>query len=303
MIQQMLARIGGSRLVLLLALIALGFAVGIALRQRGTGAGDADTGSQTAANDPLSALEARTREATGDASAWAALGQGYFDSGRFADAVRAFERAARLAPQTAMFRSSLGEARVMASEHDPMPDAARKDFEDALSLDPKDPRARYFMAVARDLAGDHAGAIDDWVALLADTPAGAPWETDLRRTIEQVAKINRIDLGDRLETVTRPTPELPIAARAIPGPSAQDLRNASSLPPTQQHEMAQAMVARLEARLKSNPANPEGWIMLIRSRVTLGEPGKAHQALRDALAANPANAVMIRQQAVLLGVH
>lgn len=293
-----------SRLILGLAVVALGFAVAQAVKNRGSG-GEAEApaaGASAPSADPVATLEARTRDRPDDASAWAALGGGLFDAGRFAESITAYEKATALASGTASFWSSLGEARVMASSTDPMPDAARAAFEKALAQDPKDPRARYFMAVARDLSGDHKGAIDDWLALLADTPPGAPWEADLRRTIEQVARINKVDVSGRLAATRQPEPQLPLAARGIPGPSAQDLRAASALPPSEQRQMAEGMVSRLEARLKDNPANVDGWIMLIRSRVTLGEPDKAKQALTDAVAANPASAGLIREQASLLGV-
>jgi cytochrome c-type biogenesis protein CcmH len=42
--------------------------------------------------------------------------------------------------------------------------------------------------------------------------------------------------------------------------------------------------------------------MLIRSRATLGQPDKAAQALRDAVAANPGQAARLRQEAGVLGV-
>ncbi|MCX7863898.1 MAG: hypothetical protein N2423_02495, partial [Novosphingobium sp.] len=66
--------------------------------------------------------------------------------------------------------------------------------------------------------------------------------------------------------------------------------------------MAEDMVARLENRLKRDASNVDGWIMLIRSRVTLDQPDKARQALKDAVAANPARAAWIREQAAMLGV-
>jgi cytochrome c-type biogenesis protein CcmH len=43
-----------------------------------------------------------------------------------------------------------------------------------------------------------------------------------------------------------------------------------------------AMVAGLAARLKSNPADPEGWQRLIRAYVVLGDRDKAQAALGDA---------------------
>jgi cytochrome c-type biogenesis protein CcmH len=95
---------------------------------------------------------------------------------------------------------------------------------------------------------------------------------------------------------------MPVAARAIPGPNAQDIAAAGAIPPSQQREMAEGMVSRLEGRLKTQPNDTDGWIMLMRSRMTLGQPDKAGQALKDALAANPAQAAMLREQAGILGV-
>jgi cytochrome c-type biogenesis protein CcmH len=256
--------------------------------------------------DGLSGIEELERQAAAapqDAQLWRQLGQAYFDDGRFEDAVRANQRAAEQEPSRAELWSALGEAQVMASKTDPMPAAAAANFAHAISLDSKDPRARYFVAVEKDLAGDHRGAIEDWLALLADTPKGAVWETDLRRTIEQVGKINRMDVASRLAAVKQPEARLPATARGIPGPSAQDLTAASAIPPGEQRRMAEGMVSRLEARLGAEPGNLDGWIMLIRSRMTLDQPDKAAAALRDAVAANPAKADMLRQQAATLGVR
>lgn len=255
--------------------------------------------------DSLARLEAAARANPASVDAWQALGAAMFDMNRFADAAAAFEKAANLAPQTAVLWSALGEARVMASTRDPMPPAALDAFRKAAAIDPKDPRTRYFLAVKRDIDGDHAGAINDWFALLADTPAGAPWEADLRRTIEQVGQIHKIEVASRL-AATKPralTPdELPVAARAIPGPTRADMEAASQLPKGQQDAMINAMVAGLEDKLKANPANIDGWIMLMRSRMTLGESAKASAALKNAIAANPGAAPRLRAQAELLGV-
>jgi len=57
--------------------------------------------------------------------------------------------------------------------------------------------------------------------------------------------------------------------------------------------------------LKSNPNNAQGWIMLMRSRMQLGEQRKAAQALQDALAAfrnDGATSRQLREAAATLGV-
>ena len=45
-----------------------------------------------------------------------------------------------------------------------------------------------------------------------------------------------------------------------------------------------------------------GWIMLMRSRMTLGETVKASTALKKAIAANPTESARLAKEAQLLGV-
>ena len=294
-----------GKIALALAGFALTFAIGYSVSQNRSNSAAPATVSATQAAIPqsLEALEQKANASPTDAAAWQALGLGYFEQELFDDAVRAYAKAAVIDPARAILWSALGEARVMASRTDPMPAEAAANFARAVSLDPKDPRARYFLAVKKDIGGDHAGAIADWLTLLAETPADAPWRPDLVRTIEQVGKINRIDVAAKLAAVEIKPPPLPVAARAIPGPSAADLSAAASIPPREQNRMAEEMVARLEQRLASKPDNIDGWIMLMRSRMTLGQPDKATAALKSALAANPAQAGLLRQQADILGVR
>ncbi|WP_196795414.1 tetratricopeptide repeat protein [Sphingopyxis sp. MC1] len=295
-----------NRAILIAAFLLLAGAIGYAIWR--DSANNAAAPAPTAAASPdaqLAAIEERTRREPQSADAWMALGAARFDLGDYPGAAAAYEKSVAIAPESAGLWSALGEARVMASPRDPMPPAAAEAFDKAIALNPKDPRARYFMAVKKDIAGDHKGAIDEWFALLADTPQGAPWEADLRRTIEQVGAINKIDVAARL-AATQPralkADEMPVAARAIPGPSRADMEAASQLPKGQQDAMIAGMVDGLEAKLKANPADVDRWIMLMRSRMTLGETAKAAQALKDALAANPGAAPRLKAQAQMLGV-
>jgi cytochrome c-type biogenesis protein CcmH len=210
---------------------------------------------------------------------WRIVGWAYAEAGNAAEAAGAYRKAAAIEPGNAENWSSLGEALQTASPT-PVAEAAAA-FRKAIELDPRDPRARYFLAVQKDLGGDHKGAVDDWLALLKETPPGAPWEADLRRTIEQTAAKHRIDLAGRMPAAGATGS----AAAGIPGPSPEQLAAASSIPPSQQDAMIQQMLARLEARLKSNPRDEEGWIRLMRSRMVLGDKTEAQAALRSALAA------------------
>ncbi len=279
------------------ALIAAG-SIGYRLKVDGAKSqASAPAQSQAGAGEGIAELEARTKDNPENADAWQALGWAYFSAERYAEAAEAYRRATQLRPQSAALWASLGEALVLSSDREPMPAEALAAFRKAHELDDDDPRARYFLAVARDVAGDHEGAIEDWLDLLADTPRGAPWEADLRRTIERVGEANKIETAQRLADVKQPGPA------AAPGPTREQVEAAASMTPAQQRQMAEDMVGRLEARLQTEPGRVDGWLLLIRSRMSLGQPDKAKAALAAAIKANPGAADEIRAQARALGIE
>lgn len=302
---------GGRAGVLALGLGLAAVLAALALRGGSDEAEPPATATEAAQPGSIAALEARVAQNPEDGTAWQALGFARFGEGRYDGAAEAYAKAAALDSSSAVLWSALGEARVMASQRDPMPTSALEAFRKAAALDAKDPRARYFLAVNRDLGGDHRGALADWLALLRDTPPGAPWEADLVRTIEQVGKINKLETAPQLaaaDTARKaafPEAAAPAltAARAIPGPSQEQLQAASGMTPGQQREMAEGMVASLEAKLKANPSNVEGWAMLMRSRQSLGQTDRARKALADAKAANPGAAQRLDAEAGVLGLR
>lgn len=299
--------IAGSRRGVILLLVAALFVAGV-VAWRALDLPQDDMVAEAEGSLTIEQLRERAEAEPDVALGWQELGFALFERGEFADAAEAYGRAIKADPEQAVLWSALGEAMVMASERDPMPAAALEAFRKAYQLDPTDARTRYFLAVKRDLDGDHEGAIAEWLALLSDTPAGAPWESDLKRTIEQVGKINKIETDDRVAAAL--AMRSPMAAgpqltggAAIPGPSQEQLAAAGSISPEQQRDMADSMVERLEVRLAGDPANVEGWVMLMRSRMTLGQPDLAKRALDEAIAANPGAARRLRLEAEALGVR
>ena len=261
----------------------------------------------TAPNGPqdvgamISSLEAKLKADPNDAEGWRMLGWSFFQTQRYAEAAMAYKRATALRPDNADYWSSLGEALVTAGPGT-VPAEAKAAFDKAVALDPKDPRARYFIGVSKDMAGDHKGAIDDWFALLNDTPAGAPWEADVRRTIQAVGEKDKIEVATRLAALKPAAPAPGTAAAAIPGPNPDQMRAATQLPAGQQQAMIAGMVEGLAAKLKANPKNVEGWIMLMRSYTTLGRASDAGVAYRAAVAANPGAKAELDDAAKTLGV-
>jgi cytochrome c-type biogenesis protein CcmH len=192
---------------------------------------------------------------------WRVVGWAYAQAGRPGESAAAYRKAAAMEPGNAENWSSLGEALQVPSAT--LVPEARAAFAKALELEPRDPRARYFLAVQKDLAGDHRGAVDGWLDLLRDTPSGAPWESDLRQTIARTAAKHGIEVASRIRP---PTAARPAQAGSGPGgPTPEQVAALSALPPEQQAAMVEQMVARLESRLKSSPKDEDGWVRLIRS--------------------------------------
>ena len=310
---------GGKAGWILLGAAAVLAAGSIGYNVYDAGASEAQTAASADGELSIEELRAAAEASPNDAGPWSALGFAHFERGEFDESVAAYERAVEIDDSAAELWSALGEARVMATDAaeaaaNPLPDDAIAAFSKAVELDPSDPRARYFLAVKKDIDGDPEGAIASWLALLSDTPPGAPWENDVMRTIQQVGAINDIDVEQRLATVmeTR-APEVLLpgsgsaagdaAAPTLRGPSAQQVAEASQMRPSEQRDMAVGMVEGLEARLKDEPSNIDGWIMLMRSRMTLGEPERARAALNSAIAANPARAGELRSAAEQLGIR
>ncbi|OYW46685.1 MAG: hypothetical protein B7Z36_04635 [Novosphingobium sp. 12-63-9] len=264
-------------------------------------------------DDVIAKLEAKLKDKPDDAEGWRMLGWSYFQTERYAEAATALKQATKLDPEHAETFSFLGESLVLASnEEGHIPWDAKAAFDKALKLDPKDARARYFKAVAMDLGGQHRKAIAAWFALLEDTPKDAPYADDIREVIRNVGTKHKIDVEKRLAEAQFAPPANgmstdggAIAAAGIPGPSSDEIKAAQALPKGQQEAMIRGMVEGLQAKLEKNPANADGWIMLMRSRMQLGEPAKAGKALTDGLAAfrnDQASARKLREAAVTVGV-
>jgi cytochrome c-type biogenesis protein CcmH len=71
-------------------------------------------------------------------------------------------------------------------------------------------------------------------------------------------------------------------ASAAPAPGPAQTPKAATPPDHQQGAAIQSMVEQLAERLKKSGSDPDGWLMLTRSYLTLNEKDKATAAIRDA---------------------
>jgi cytochrome c-type biogenesis protein CcmH len=195
-------------------------------------------------------LQQLTRQRPADPQAWRYLAIAQGAAQNVPEAVRALRHATRLAPERADLWELLGEALVAEANGDVTAEA-RDAFREALRRDPTAPAARFHLARAQIAAGDKAGGIAAWRALLADLPASDPRRADL------IAAIN--------EAEGQP-------AAPKPGVSQGQLA------------MIQGMVEGLAQRLQANPDDPQGWVRLVRAYAVLGDKARLNKTLTQAKA-------------------
>ncbi|HEY2009322.1 MAG TPA: c-type cytochrome biogenesis protein CcmI [Rhizomicrobium sp.] len=242
----------------------------------------------------IAGLEARLQQNPKDAQGWQMLGWSYMRTGRPADAAKAYGHAVSLDPGNAEYLSAQGEAMVQSEGK--VSDDAAAIFRRAKKGDANDPRARYFLAIYRDQQGDHAGAMNDFVALLKSAPPDAPWAAQVRNYVEDLAKDQHIDISSRLP----PAPQ-----SGAPGPSSDQVAAAGQMSAADRQAMIHSMVDKLAGELKANPQDTGGWVRLMRARMVLGESDKAAEAYQDArkaFAGTPAAQAALQEAAKSLGV-
>ena len=209
----------------------------------------------------VAAVEARLAAKPDDGKGWAVIAPVYMRFERYADAAHAYAEALRLLGENPSRRAAYGEA-LVAAAGGVVTDEARQAFDRALTDQPGQPQARYYLALATEQDGKKASAIRDYQALLANSPPDAPW---------------RSVVSARLAALNGAPASAPDAA-AIP---------------EAQRPMIEGMVSKLATRLASNGGSIDEWSRLIRAYTVLHEGDKAKAALVDArkALASDANAV------------
>jgi len=219
-------------------------------------------------------LASRLQASPNDADGWRMLGWSYFETQKYPEAVAAYAKAVALSPRDAGYQSAYGEAQVKVAGDLVTPEAA-KAFRTALAADSQDERARLYLARLRAADGDPAGAVKDLFAILDTAAADSRTAPAVRKEIRRIASASGLDVSDRLP------PEAEAASAT--GPTTADVAAAQQLPAEDQQAMISGMVGRLEARLAASPRDVDGWIMLMRSRKTLGQDAMAIAARDKAL--------------------
>lgn len=194
-----------------------------------------------------------------DAAGWEVILPSYNAMARYDDAARAMRQIIRLKGGSAEQYADLAEILVF-SGNGLVPADGMAAARDALKLDPKNSKARYYEALGLSQDNQHAAALAAFENLLADAPADAPWRAAVEKQIANLKNPKAVQ----------------------PGPSQQQVQDAAGMNAGDQEAMIRSMVDGLAAKLEADPNNLDGWLRLIRARVVLKEPDAAQAALEKA---------------------
>jgi cytochrome c-type biogenesis protein CcmH len=252
-----------------------------------------DGGPPAQVMQAIAKLEQHLKDEPNDLQGWLLMAQTYTRMGRFDDSVEAYRHAVGVSQgKEPGILSSFAEA-MTAANQGMVPEEATRTFEAVLQADPNDPRARYYLALARGQAGDIRGALDRWVQLAAQSPADAPWLPTVRQRITETAGQLGIDVAS---VMPQPLPATvqnePAGGGApapgtAPGPTREQMAGAADMTPEQREGMIRGMVEKLSTRLSENPNDADGWLRLGRAYKVLGEEDKSVEALASGAKAAP----------------
>ncbi|MBY5796672.1 c-type cytochrome biogenesis protein CcmI [Rhizobium leguminosarum bv. viciae] len=217
----------------------------------------------------IAKAERHLAEKPDDGKGWDVLAPIYFRTMRVNDAQVAYRNAIRLLGPSPVRLDGLAET-LMAVSDGVVTDEARQVLEQSLTLEPDNPRARFYIALSMEQAGRPDEARKAFEALAKQSPADAPW---LPLVNQHIATNGGAPAG---------------ANPATPGnPTQQDVAAAETMSAGDRQQMIRGMVESLDAKLSEDPNNFDGWMRLVRSYAVLNDKDRAAGALKRGLAAFP----------------
>ncbi|MFA7430844.1 MAG: c-type cytochrome biogenesis protein CcmI [Rhodospirillaceae bacterium] len=217
-------------------------------------------------------LEASTAKDPKNQDGWLSLAEAHSRLQQWPDALRAYDKVIRLGNVEPEVWSSLGEAHVFATDGT-VGAPAEAAFRNALRLDRREPRARYYLGLARSQQDEPRKAMAIWREISATSPPDAPWMPMLRQRMgglgqqagimpASVRPVHALDLFDAEQRGE----DLDLAATGNDDAAVASTENgeAPGLSPEEQ-AMVDGMVKGLAERLAANPEDYDGWMRLGRS--------------------------------------
>lgn len=226
----------------------------------------------------------------GRSDGWMLLGQTYLRLERYRDAADAFAVVTQRPEATSATWSLYAEALVLDEQGVVTPPAAEA-ADRAFELDPTNPAASYYRALAFEQAGQPEQAYDILANQIAGTDGAAPW---MQVFADQANRIG-VPMGKDPIVFASSQPQ-------APGPTQEQVEAAAEMSEQDREAFIRSMVDRLATRLEASPDDADGWMRLGNAYMVLGEQEDARAAFVSAqslLSANPDDPRLAQVNAIL----
>ncbi|MVA27144.1 c-type cytochrome biogenesis protein CcmI [Agrobacterium vitis] len=267
------ARNGLAQAFVVLLVPAVGLGLYLALGSPGLPSQPLQARLENPGNDMsllIAQAERHLMQKPDDGAGWDVLAPIYLQQNRMGEAELAFRNAIRLKGASPERLNGLGEA-LIAQSDGVVTDAARDLFSQSMALNGDNPRAAYYLALALEQSGKRDEALAAFKTIAAQSPPNAPWQPLVARHI------------------ARNDPQAAATAAPLGNPDAAAVAAAQGLPDGDRQAMIKGMVESLDAKLKTDPNNFEGWVRLVHSYTVLKDNQRALEALKTGLKTFPAD--------------
>ncbi|MCF6199382.1 MAG: c-type cytochrome biogenesis protein CcmI [Hyphomicrobiaceae bacterium] len=237
----------------------------------------------------ISRAEQRLAKHPNDVRGWDIMGPIYLRNEMYGKATTAYENAIRLQEPTAKRLSGLAEAMILGNGGI-VSDDVLPILRQAIKMDGNLPKPRFWIGLFYEQTGELGKADSTYAVLLKDTYEGMPWRPTVEARLNGVRKklglpsvkiagikaVQKPDilLGNALANKGRMA-----SSAAMPGPTAQDVRQAGQMSVGDRKAMINAMVQRLADRLKSEGGDANSWLRLVNAYMVQGNRAKALAAV------------------------
>lgn len=212
----------------------------------------------------LQVAEKRLADNPDDVNGWKVVGPVYMRLGRYNDAIKAYENILRVEGRKPEFLIRLADVYIEQGQGQ-IDDKAKALIAETLSIEPKNPTARYYSGIVALQSGKQDETRRIWQAILDGANGDEDWVPVIKGRIAE------------LDTLEQETPKVP-----LPKLDEDTLEAAAGMSADERQEMITQMVANLAERLEENPDDKQGWERLIRSYIILGRYEDANKALEAA---------------------
>jgi len=208
----------------------------------------------------IKAVEAHLKKDPTDKKGWLVLAKAARSVQEFHVSADAYGKLVELDPDNIRWRIERFEA-FLALANGQVTPASRMLLADIIQREPNHPAGQYYLGLAYLQAGKTDEARKVWTALANRSAPDAPWMPGLKA---QIAKLG--------------------GEGAPPALSKGQMAAVAGMNEKDRKAFIHSMMDRLSAKLEANPDDADGWMMLARSHLTMGDKDAAVAALKRGLA-------------------